>query len=415
MICLKHSAPIIACAAVLFLNACVDDSSNSDDEGVSADSFDFVGMLTNYADNIILPNYQTVSQSADTLAADSGPLDSYCAAVGTPDEASAQSQAFAAWRQVQAAIQRSETHILGPATDNSDALLNRLNAYNAGELSTCGIDQAVVLSDENITFDITSRTLNQRGISTMEYLLFNEDLTHTCPSQITETANWNARTQLERQQLRCQYALKVAQDIANAASDLVDAWDVNEGNYRGTFINPNNTASSLEALSDALFYLDVDVKDRKLGIPTGINNNGCASVSCPDQVESLYSETSLANIRSNLESFNTMLRGADGLGFDDIITAAGVSDLNTRLLSNIDEAIDLIDNTSTSLREQAALIVSSSDEASCANAFANPFSSSGLSACRLYGVIKRITDDLKVDFVAAVNVDLPDRAQSDND
>ena len=29
--------------------------------------------------------------------------------------------------------------------------------------------------------------------------------------------------------------------------------------------------------------------------------------------------------------------------------------------------------------------------------------------------MKRITDDLKVGFVAAVNVDLPDRAQSDND
>ena len=37
------------------------------------------------------------------------------------------------------------------------------------------------------------------------------------------------------------------------------------------------------------------------------------------------------------------------------------------------------------------------------------------SACNLLGMIKLINDDQKIGFVAAIDVDLPDRAQSDND
>ncbi|MBX2859421.1 MAG: imelysin family protein [Cellvibrionaceae bacterium] len=396
-------------------SACVDNSrSPQQQQNSSAEDFDFLGMMANYADNIIVPNYQALSSSAEKLSAEDGVLATYCAAID--DSVTEVSEEVAdAWLELQAAIQRSEMHILGPVSENSGGLLNRINSYNGSELSLCGIDQAVVLASQASDFDITLRTNNQRGVTALEYLLFDNSLTHHCPSQIPETADWNQRSAEERRQLRCNYAQIVSADIGNSAAELLQAWAIDGENYRLDFINPNNVEDNLSALSDALFYLDVDVKDRKLGIPTGINNEGCSAIACADAVESPFAEASLRHIRHNLESFAEMLTGGEGLGFDDIIRFAGVDELNSRMLTAVDDAIVAIDNMEVSLKQQADAIVTSEDEAACANALANPGSPSEQAACRLFGLIRRLTDDLKVDFVAAVNVDLPERGQADND
>ena len=417
----------------LSLSACVDNSSApasqnsgsisnpntpSNDDNTSAENFDFLGMMANYADNIMLPNYEALHSAAESLAAAEGVIATYCTSID--DTTTGPSEAVTeAWLTLQAAVQRSEMHILGPVQENGGALLNRINSYNSTELSLCGIDQAVVLANNaaggNGEFDITARTNNQRGVTALEYLLFDSELTHHCPSQIAETADWNQRPATERRQLRCAYAQTVAQDIANSGAELLQAWSSEGENYRLTFINPNNIEASLTALSDALFYLDLDVKDRKLGIPTGINNEDCSAIACADEIESPYAQASLTLIRHNLESFRTQLTGGSGLGFDDIISFAGVPELNTRMLAAVDAAISAIDNMDTPLAQQAAAIVDAEDEAACANALANPSTPSEQPACNLFGLIKVLTDDLKVDFVAAVNVDLPERGQSDND
>ncbi len=414
MIGFKKVASAAMLTTTVSLTACVDDGRGTAEEGITADTFDFVAMFVNYADNIIIPNYQAVAERADTLSATTGPLANYCAAIGTANETTALTAAETAWSDLQAAIQQSESHVIGPAADNGESLRNRLNSYQAGELSTCGIDQSVVLASQDPNFDVAGRTVNQRSIAAVEYLLFNQDLTHTCPSQITETATWDARSADERKTLRCEYAVKVSEDIATTADTLVNAWSTDSGNYRSTFVNPNNIAASLEALSDAMFYMDVEVKDSKLGIPTGISNS-CSGFSCAEDVESPYSQTSLQNIRNNLVAFEQMLTGGNGLGFDDIIVQADVSELNDRFVTNISDAIGNIDSQTTSLFTQASNIVDAQDEADCNNAFANPSTPTSIPACNLYGFIKLITDDLKVGFVAAVDVDLPDRAQSDND
>ena len=104
-----------------------------------------------------------------------------------------------------------------------------------------------------------------------------------------------------------------------------------------------------------------------------------------------------------------------GLGFDDIIIAEGFPAIAEEFNSNIDLAIDLIDNTDTSLLDQSQALLDSGDSASCENSASNPESVQTVPICSLYGVIKRITDSLRIDFVTIVNLDLPDRAQSDND
>lgn len=404
----RNTRGTLAIALSLGLAGCVNDDRGTDD------SFDFDSMLVNYADNIIVPSYQRVSVSADIFASPTGVLSDYCAAIGTAEEATELSSVLSGWQELQSTIQQSEAHILGPVTDNDNALRRRLNAYQVSGLSTCGIDQAVVQASQSTDFDVATRTLNQRGIGAVEYLLFNDDLTHTCPSQISETADWDARSETERRQLRCEYAVLMSEDIAEAADTILDAWSVEDGNFRGQFINPSNLATSLESLSDAMFYIELDVKDAKLGLPVGLSDD-CLDFACPGTIESPYAENSLQNIRDNLIGFEAMMTGGEGLGFDDLIASQGADDLNSRFAGNTQLALANIDGQSESLLSQSLRINDADSEAICTNATANPETASSIPACNLHGFIKRITDDLKIGFVAAVNVDLPDRSQSDND
>ncbi|WP_372879740.1 imelysin family protein [Spongiibacter marinus] len=401
-------------ALSLSLTACVDDSGGNSTK-VNADNFDFVRMLANYADNIIIPNYQDAAQQSAQLGDANGAIAEYCSAIDTAQESAALTNAQLQWQETMDAWQLTELHQLGPATDNNSALRNRVLSFSRGNpLSSCGVDQATVLASTDSSFDLASRPTNQRGLGAVEYLLFEDDLNHTCPSQIQETADWNQRPEVERKTLRCNYALLLAEDVSDAASSIAEAWATSSGNYRSTFVNPANAGSNTKALSDALFYLDTETKDAKLGIPLGISAN-CSQPACPEVAESPYAEHSLRNVESNLNAFITLINGGSGLGFDDIINQAGVSTVTELLLDNTAAALAEIDAISASLSEQASGITSSADESACATAADNPDGARDIPACNVYGYIRRITDTLKVGFVAAVDVDLPDRAQSDND
>lgn len=401
-------------AALLPLAACVDNNGGGS-TAVTAENFDFVGMLANYTDTIIVPNYDTFAQQSADFNADTGTLAQYCNAIGSADESSTRSAAQAAWRDAMSQWQLTELHQLGPVLQNSGALRNRIHSYSRSALvSTCGIDQSVVIADSDANFSVSNRASNQRGLGAIEYLLFNNNLSHTCPDQVSQTSDWNSRPENERKQLRCNYARRLAGDVAQAADSLASAWETNGGNYRSTFVNPGNLNDSLKALSDALFYLDTETKDSKLGIPTGINS-GCSQRTCPTVVESRFAQTSLDNIRRNLQSFITLLKGGDGLGFDDVIEQAGVPEVTDKLLADSQLALAEIDAMTTSLSEQLNSINDDASKEACIAAAGNPDSARTVPVCNLYGYIRRITDTLKVGFVAAVDVDLPDRAQSDND
>ncbi len=170
----------------------------------------------------------------------------------------------------------------------------------------------------------------------------------------------------------------------------------------------------MEALSDALFYIEVETKDTKLGLPTGIHGD-CSAVTCPTAVESPYSQSSFENISANLEGFILALTGGEGLGFDDIIIESGFPEVVNAFRANVNAAQELIDEMESSLLSQSEALLGSGDSAACENSAANPDDVQTVPMCSLHGYVKRITDSLRIDFVTIVNIDLPERSQSDND
>ena len=167
-------------------------------------------------------------------------------------------------------------------------------------------------------------------------------------------------------------------------------------------------------ITDGLFALDKLTKDKKINVPLGLIDE-CSARTYPKLVESPYAENSYANVRANLLSFKKIFSGGEGFGFDDFIDNEGFPEVSLRVIENINATVAVVDAAEVSIRAEVASISTVADETACSNAFAAPDQPSQLNACRLAGSIKRVTDDLKIDFVTIVGVMIPDSAQSDND
>ena len=399
--------------AALTLVACADNSVDNKSAAAS-EAFDFTAMMANYVDELIIPSYQAFSAEIQSLNSSSGPLAAYCSSIGEEREASERATVQIAWRSAMSAWQKSEAFLVGPVLENGGALRNNIYSFFSGApLSTCAIDQAVILAQDS-GFDILTRSVNQRGMDGLEYLIFNDDPKHSCPAQIDETKHWNAMSEVERFKHRCDYSRALAADTQNAIDALINAWAPVGDNNRSAFIDPKNLDESFAALSDSLFYIELEVKDSKLGVPTGINND-CSQLTCIAAAESLFSDTGLDNIRANLMGFRDAFTGYNGLGFDDIVIAEGFASVAKAFMDNTDTAIALIDAMDKTLLEQLAQIESSGSATDCLNSQANPGSIQSVPICSLHGYLKRITDSLRTEFITIVDVDLPSRAGGDND
>ena len=407
------------------LVGCVDKSRDltptlSTDDGTDSETDEDVvvidrnAIMTNLVDNVFIPNYKSTADSSAIFASNAGALADYCGAIDTTEEGSKKTAAQTAWRDLMDKVQQTEIHIIGPALRNDGALQSRIHSYTSGSLRTCAIDQAVIQLNQSTDFSVTSRALNQRGMGAIEYLLFNDNLGHSCSSQVLTTSDWNALSETERKTQRCNLALVLAGDVADSSQLIHEEWTDVDSPYRAEFLTEGSRNENFQQITDALFYIESYTKSGKLGIPLGIDPK-CSGITCPNLVESPYSESSLRNIKVNTQEFLRIFNGVSGVGFDDLIADAGHADIANQFKSQSADVITRIDQIETSLSAQLATILTSNDETICMNAFANPDDESDLDACSLTGLLKRITDDLKIDFVAIVNVPVPGRVQSDND
>lgn len=100
-----------------------DTPADTDGESSSA-TFDRAALMVNLVDNIFIPNYQATATLANTFSADSGSLATYCASIGTADEATSLSAAQTGWSTLMDSVQKTEMHVVGPALRNDEALQN---------------------------------------------------------------------------------------------------------------------------------------------------------------------------------------------------------------------------------------------------------------------------------------------------
>lgn len=313
----------------------------------------------------------------------------------------------AAWLAAADLWQEAEPFRLGPAAGAAEPggrdLRDQIYAWPV--ISRCKVEEQIV-NGAYAGPGFATSLVNGRGLFALEYLSFYEGADNACSpfSPINAEGGWAALTPDELVRRKAAYGAAAAGDVLVRAGELVAAWDPTSGPFRADFLKAGagsttypSEQDALNAVNQALFYVEKEVKDYKLGRPLGYYE--CAATTCPEAVESLYARTSTANVRANLRGFGRLFNGCGeggaGLGFDDWLSAVGASDLAGRMRGALAGA------------EAAALALELPvDQA---------LTSDPTKAAALHASVKALTDLLKTEFITVLNLELPKGAEGDND
>ncbi len=423
---IKLTPFIVATAIASILTGCGESSSSSQGAKFEGDnpatvSFDEAKLIVNLTDNIITPTYvEFVNQTNLQTTA----ISSYCelesefdATLG--DEAAQQQldtaklAAQQAWKNTTQLWQYAELMQLGPLLTNDGELRNKIYSWPA--VSKCNVDQDVVYfeegvinQDENRPYDIKQRVSTRRGLVALEHLLFNTELNHNCSASSAGQAlsTWNTRTEQSRKIARCNFAVEAAKDLTLSGNELLSLWQGENGfalklKLAGQADSPfSSTHEAVNHLSDALFYTDSIVKDKKLGIPLGKFANSCGLEACAEDLESFTAEYSLENIKANLLAFEMLFSGTNTLtndqtGFDDFLIEQDALALKTAILASIQQAQNAAQSIDSNLKQALETDLNKVEE--------------------VHAKVKDITDVLKEDFINKLALELPATSAGDND
>ncbi|MBQ4846220.1 imelysin family protein [Pseudoalteromonas sp. MMG005] len=381
----------------------------------SAPQFSEKQLLVSLTDNVFTPTFNEFDSKSDALPSI---LSAYCDLEVKYDPSLQDSEALAqlttaklnahnAWKEAMVSWQHAELMIVGPLLENDKSLRNDI--YSWPNASTCSVDQDVVFFENGTingnAYDISKRSDKRRGLDALEYLLFNDDLVHSCSSTSAGEvlADWNTRSEQMRKASRCRYAVEVSKDLSVSSDKLVAQWSGTSG-YASVLQNAGeagnkfaSTNKAINEISDALFYMTEELKDYKLATPLGLFNNECGGITCPESVESKYAKHSIENIRANLNAFELLFNGggASNLGFDDFLDNQQASDTKTAMLQGILNSKEASQAITTSL--QTAL------------------ESNTATVTDTHAKVKDVTDQLKNDFITKLALELPATSAGDND
>ncbi|MBX3155072.1 MAG: imelysin family protein [Deltaproteobacteria bacterium] len=356
------------------------------------DGFDRRALLTNEANNVILPIQSAFAAKAAALP---GAIGAYCTALDANLGASPDA-ARAAWTEAMDAWQAGEAVLVGPAAMNKKTLRDKI--YSWPLQSTCGIDRDTASRfADPASYNVATKLANVRSLFAIEYLLYTTNTDHMCAAT---PDGWDALgANLPR--ARCRLAAAIAQDVATEATALDTTWRPDGGNYAGELAGASSAQEAINQISDAMFYVDTMVKDMKLAEAAGIAMNACGVIGepCLREVEHPFGDRATFAIRINLrvlrEAFSGTTATTDGPGFDDFLTTLGHGDVADRMLGKLDAAI------------AAADALPDSFLAALANDLPKVIAA--------HAALRAFTDDLKSQFLTLLDLAIPDDVQGDND
>jgi uncharacterized protein len=315
--------------------------------------------------------------------------------------------ARAAFVEAMASWQLAENFRFGPAapaTEPGGADL-RDQIYGWPLVGRCKIDEQTV--DESYADPAFADSLvTGRTLSAIEYLLFYEGSDNGCGSvsAINALGTWAALDAATLTRRKAAYAHAAAVAVRDRARELVLAWSPEGGDFRADILASGSGGATYmtlhaatNAISNALFYVENEVKDLKLGEPLGILM--CETPTCPEALESRYANLDRSNILRNLEGFRRLFEGCgpdhEGIGFDDWLAAIGMGELSERML--------------------VALVSTEVALTAIDAPFAEVLASDPESLRAVHAALKMLTDLLKTEFVSVLNLELPATAEGDND
>ena len=296
---------LIATVAITFY-ACSKKSGGENPPPASNDAFK-TEMLTNYADNIIIPAYTDLNIKLGALET---AVNSF---LSTPSSGT-QATVRTSFKNAYLSFQNVSAAYFGPA---GTQLLN--NYINTFPTVTSKIESGINSGTYNFALPVASDSI--QGFPALEYLLFSTDA-------VTKFSDAGAAK-------RKQYVQDIVARIKLLVGNTLSQWN---GSYRTSFINSLKTdvGSSIGYLVNQFaFELDA-LKGPRIGWPLGKQSNGIVFA---DKCEGYYSGITAELAVANLTSLKNYFTGGSGKGISDYLVLLNKSVLNNDVLTQFEVAL----------------------------------------------------------------------------
>lgn len=303
-------------ALTLLLWACGGSTDEKDPDPVDGGK-DRKALLTNIADNIVLPSYAAFKVKFDAMVVKS---DAFTA---KPDLTTL-SEFRAAWTQAYLEWQKVELFEFGPGEKYT--IRNFFNIYPA---NVAGITSD--FADPNSNLD-TPDSYARQGFPALDYLLFGTGATDQAV-----VAFYTAPTEGAK---RTASVKRLVTRMGTLLGKVMSEW---QGNYKDTFINKTglDIGSSTSLVINAyVLHYERYIRSGKFGIPSGAMLNG---VPAADKVEAYYQKNISLELAKNahqatVDFFNGKgsKSGEEGPSFKSYLNALGAKDSGSgKLLSEL--------------------------------------------------------------------------------
>jgi hypothetical protein len=294
--------------------------AQKDDNGCLYEDYDKLSLLTNLADNYIIPSLDAYKSKIVTLNIH---VDSF---IENPNISNL-TLIRTNWEEALLNWQDIGFLDFGP----SEYILLRKQT-NTFPIDTTELNNSISLADWNLGY---VSSYDSKGLQALDYLLFKPG--HTDSELITYFQNnVNAKS----------YLKALAEDLNQNINYVTDQWV----SYREDFINDfevtssnfstNSQGSSISNIINALcLHYEFYVRRGKVGLPLGVFN-GFSQLELPELVECYYSGKSTQNLVRSINSLRKYVTGSsylnndNGLGLDDYMDFVN-AEQNTLQLSTV--------------------------------------------------------------------------------
>ncbi len=388
---------LLGMAGLVMSQACGPEASR--DTGPVGDADWVLEVLASVGPHVVLPalarfegDMENLGEAVDALVAalESGE--------GLKERALAQEQ----WRVAMTTWQELELLQIGPLASSLTAVAGedlRDEVYSWPTVNACRIDQKTVEEGWGDPGFFEANLVNAYGMDALEHVLFAAS-DCACPSPVNPVADgsWDALGEEGIAQSRAAFAQALVIGVADQVDRLQTRWNPEEEDFSGLLAGAEPPYESpqegLNAVFDALFYLETSTKDAKLAYLAGLAD--CGGDTCAEEVEGVLSDTTLSSIGGNLAGYELLFTGGEGVGMADLLESRGHGDLATETLDGLQVA-------------EAALAQAQEISAE------EVLSGSSETLLALYEAVARVTDVLKGDMVTVLSLQVPSEAAGDND
>lgn len=368
-------------------------------------------LLANVGLNVIVPATQNLRLQTEILSLE---LQQWLRNKTADQKATLQNQ----WKKVMAAYHFLDGAPIGPLSDKNLRLAEQI--YSWPYSNFCGVDHEVLKLNQNPNEAKVPQLFTLKGLSALEYLLFEKDLGTQCNAlnvRNKPVVEWTKKSAGDKETDRMQYAALITRDLVEQTRALESIWNPQTNNYTMSLVDGTlhgNIKDSVNALSDSLFSVE-KVKDFKMAKPLGLHKE-CTSETkkCPESVEHSWSDFSFEAMEAQVQGFETVFMGLtstqDGFGFDDYLINMGHEGVAQTMKNNLDYFLSSVQEIKKNgtFKEQ----IEQMNAQECAQ---TTLENKKVPVCTLYQELRLISTKMKTEFLVALSLKSPPTYQGDND